>query len=1005
MASTFIAVVFILLSLFSPGLAFIIISPSLRKSLSGGVETIVAAVILSVSLFALPPLLFDYTLHIPILGLYFVFYAVLVAVSFFFLLNIYIRQYKTIIEHLSHWYKANTWLFWTVAGLVVIWGVLLVQRPIYQDWDGSQYYLKEGILYSNILYMPIKVPVPYGLPGLQSLVGPPLQPMQYAYGIRILNALGNTQSDYSRFMFLAVFNFVLLLGIGGLLYALLKKAQVKSGVIFLAVLIWMTYPATFELLTTGFLSVDIPYSFYAVAAVYYAIQAFQRKSQIWPLWSLASLACGLSFAVKIQGPLTILLVGLVAAYFILPRLFRISLAVILVIAVVAGFWILTPDLFQLVLSWHFALAILIFGLGFILFFARASHQGPRLKWTTTIALVITFVVFIMPGLFFLYRNYQATGSIAGWYLADAVNTGTANYEWAKTIDVEKTAFQVWRSGGGARPGLPQLRDLTPWIGYEWNPSLLIFALIGLSVIFAAKKQVELHLVATTYFVSFLTWFLLFGMDRTAQVFLISPAMAIFHAVGIERVLAWMSPRVTFPTRAVYGAALLVLSQPFWIPFFTYIQNYSPFFSLTDWKGSSGWSYYTTDSLFNVGKYILAVNSLVLSIVPLRKEILRLSQKITLPWLKKMMGIGALIAVFGTAGAPAINIYSKFGINGYKQIYTDQHYDGFMPALREAIKDSPQAVGSNIFLTYRDFALLALTEYRALPWNIADPVRNGYFRDLLTSRNMTKALIDLKEQNINSAILPADEKAMRFHLYQQTKYQAVDLPLLWLVDDSGVFPSSRVGNWKVIDLRTPPESFSGFINVLVEMDRGRGSLLNTVSGLRDTSQGLELIPVIDVSGNIPGYNDYLPKGWQVLTKVELQPFYFDGNWWRETDGTEERMISTEIFNMPSFDMNIILASLQKKFPAALYYAIQIKSINLQLVDGETNHIIYETQLSPGARSSAVLNGYSDTNTGEWVPYPINTFPKWLPAGTSFIYNQKAHYWLVPPDILPLIAGNS
>jgi hypothetical protein len=924
------AAVFVLLvlSLFAPGYAFITAFPILGRLFTGTVEALIAGIVLSLSILITPLIILDWTLQIPLLEWAIYSYAALVVVSSAFLVIRLAIRWRQVVESVLRFLRSQPWLVLLVSGTALLWVALLAVRPVVSDWDGWQYYLRDGMLYSKILHLPAFVPEPYAPPGIQYLYTPPALPVLYAYGIQVQTWLGGETS----YKLLSAYNLVLMMAIAGVLYAFLRRSSLSSGVLLLALLIWATYPSTLEMLQTAFLSVDVAYAFFSLAAVFFAVRTFKAVRGQWFYWVLAALACGLSFAAKIQGPLTLLLIGMVGLYYVLPRVWRWLFALLLALALVFVFSRLTPALFELVMSWHFALVIGCTGLLFALFYGAAKPPVRRESWKTLAGMAALFLfLFSLNGLY-QYRTFKTTGSVGGWYTADSVRAYTPNFEWAKSIDTAQIAFRAWRAGGGARPGLPQLRDLTPVLGYEWNPTLLIFALFGGLVLLRDRRLDVMRLLVALGTVTLLLWWLVFGMDLTRQLFIISVPFAILHAVGIEQVLKWTSSHVTSSVRVVFAGFLLALSSPFWVPFQTFysFQLVSPPISLTRWKGTGNWGYYTSENLWGVLKYVLAVNAVALSVLPLRRGVDRLLGRLhRRPWLPVAFGVVTLLVFWSIMALPVVSIAHDYTVSGFESAYTDEVYHGFIPALRAVEALHPDAL-HGVTITYWGFASTALTEYRRIAWNLSDPTRNGYYRELLAARNMTQLLDMLRQEGIDAAIVPADERNLRYAPYHRLVYQDADLPLLWLLEDSGVFPATRVGQWQVIDLAAAPESFAGYVTVLIETDLGRGSVYRRIEGFRGRSDAVSLIPVIDISGLLPDGLSSVPDDWTVSTSIEYRVLYYrDGLGWRSGETLTKVLKTNEVFAMPSLDFGEALAPFKSRFPVSpeAWYTSRVVPIGL------------------------------------------------------------------------------
>jgi hypothetical protein len=986
---------FSLLSLFAPGYAFLMMFAPFRRLSLGVIETFLAGSILSLSILITPLVIVDWTLQIPLLKWSIYSYAALVAVASVLLLIRSIRHWRQTIQSIGHFATDHAWLILIALGTGMAWIALLIVPPTAADWDGNHQYLREGILYSQLLRLPSIVPEPYAQPGLLALTNPPLQPVLYAYGLQAQQWL----IGYSDYKLLSIYNLAMLAGIGGALYAFTKRYSLPKGVIALSLFIWATYPSTLEVLQTAFLSLDIPYAFFSLAALYFAVRAFESSQGQWFYWVLAALGCGLSFMAKIQGPLTVMLIGLIAGYYVLPRFFRLAFSVLLTGSLVFVFFRLTPALFQLVMSWHFALSIGLMGLMFALFYGSVRPQVTPKNWKTLLGMAFVFVVLFSLSALYMYRSYSLLGSAGGWYTSSLVKGFTPNFEWARSIDVEGMAFQIWRAGGGARPGLPQLRDLTPFIGYDWNPTLLIFAILGTLTLLRNDRLSTIRLVVAFWPITVLAWWLALGMDLTRQFLVVLPSLAILQALGIERVLNWVTPHVTMAGCCAYTALVLAFSSPFWMPFLNnYIQIFSPLFSLTTWKGSSNWLYYTPESLKQVIQYVFAVDAVAMSILPFRHNLAWLSKKLH-HMVGRVAAISAMVIFWGIMVLPTVNVVRAYGVSEFQMAYTEKVYDGFIPALRAAEALHPEAVHS-VIMTYREFALPAFTEFRRIGWNIADPVRNGYYRELLTARNMTQVIDMLRQEGVKAAILPADESSYRYNLYRQTRYQETDLPLLWLIVDSGVFPAGRVGNWNVIDIGNGLERFAGTVTVLMETDYGRGRIYRKVEGLRYPTARLSVTPVIDVSGLLPNTQSVsLPDAWRITTNIELRLLYYDGANWSVGQTITQTIETHDVLNMPSFDLQPTLDSFKTRLPGFRYYGVQIESIHYT-VYGDRGEIMFRGNLDSKPHTDRILAGYTDTGIGEWVPYPTLVNPGRMPNGTNVVYDEVTGKWQIPADTNPL-----
>jgi hypothetical protein len=405
-----------------------------------------------------------------------------------------------------------------------------------------------------------------------------------------------------------------------------------------------------------------------------------------------------------------------------------------------------------------------------------------------------------------------------------------------------------------------------------------------------------------------------------------------------------------------------------------------------------------ENLNQVVKYVFAVDAVVLSILPFRHNLAWFSEKLH-HRAKLAASISMMIIFWGIMVLPAANVVCTYGVLEFRAAYADKMYDGFIPALRAAEALHPEAVHS-VIMTYREFALTTLTEYRRIAWNVADPVRNGYYRKLLTVRNMTQALAMLRQEHIEAAIFPADERSYRYNLYRQTWYQETDLPLLWLVVDSGIFPVAKVGNWNIIDIGSGPEKFVGIVTILVGTDYGRGRIYREVEGLRYPTTGLSVTPVIDVSGLLPNTRSMsLPDEWRINTNIRLLLSYHDGIQWDLGQALTETIETQDVLNMPSLDLQPILDSFITRFPGFRYYRVQIEGIHY-VVYGNRGETIYNGNVDSQPHTDDILSGYTDTRTGVWVQYPVLINPNRMANGTNFIYDIVTRKWQIPADTNPL-----
>jgi hypothetical protein len=204
--------------------------------------------------------------------------------------------------------------------------------------------------------------------------------------------------------------------------------------------------------------------------------------------------------------------------------------------------------------------------------------------------------------------------------------------------------------------------------------------------------------------------------------------------------------------------------------------------------------------------------------------------------------------------------------------------------------------------------------------------------------MTEVLKELRQESYKVAILP-EQNNSGFGSYQQLKYRRTqDLPFLWLIEDSGAYQAQEVGNWDVIDLGSGPESFVGFVTVLVQNSMERGGILRTLAVPNDLGSELSLVPVIDVSGL--GNLGYRSEDLKSTVSINYKAVAKDDS---NILFTCERSSTEEVkgtFFMPNFDMNQLLMACDDEIVSNDKWQVYVENVSFLVRDKISGKVLAE-----------------------------------------------------------------